>query len=60
MKRLAILLILTLVAVVPSGCTFERSGSQTVTFSPFRTDGKGPFYPASNHRSWNGEPMDYR
>ena len=60
MKRLVILLILTLVAIGPSGCHLERSGSQRVTVDPFNTDGRGMFYPTSNHRSWDGEPMDYR
>lgn len=62
MKRLAILLILTLAAIVPSGCSWdlEHSGSQRVTVDPFNTAGRGMFYPTSNHRSWDGEPMDYR
>ena len=60
MKRLAILLILTLVAIVPQGCNLEHSGSQRVTVNPFNTDGRGMLYPTSNHRSREGEPTDYR
>ena len=64
MKRLTRLLMLALVAALPSlcGCDIERSGSQRVTFNPFnfKNDKQGMFYPSNNHRSWNGKPMDYR
>jgi hypothetical protein len=64
MKRFTRLLILTLVATLPFllACDIERSGSQRVTVNPFNfnNDKQGMVYPTNNHRSWEGEPMDYR
>ncbi len=64
MRRFTWLLMLALVATLPSlcGCDIERSGSQRVTVNPFnfKSDKQGMVYPTNNHRSWEGEPMDFR
>ncbi len=62
MKRLTRLLTLVLVATLPFlwACDIERSGSQRVTVNPFNSNERGMFYPTNNHRSWEGEPMDFR